>query len=159
MPATQPITVYGDPRLPPYFWERVQPTTDGCWIWMGCLNIGGYGQILSTRHPKNAHRTAYQSLVGPITSESMDHLCRVRCCVNPAHLEQVSQRENVRRGNGLSAVNATKEFCLRGHPLFGPNMSLDVWRTPERRCKECGRIRTAAYRRRLEERAKSRSIQ
>ena len=89
-----------------------------------------------------AHRVSYEALVGPIPKDlCIDHLCRVRNCVNPAHLEPVTVRENILRGNGPTAVNARKAFCKRGHPLFGENLYRKVrngW--PARECRACKRF-------------------
>jgi hypothetical protein len=81
------------------FWWKVHKTTT-CWLWRAALDRHGYGLF----HPHGthtvlAHRWAYQSLIGPIPEElEIDHLCRVRHCVNPAHMEPVTCGENVRRG-------------------------------------------------------------
>jgi hypothetical protein len=94
----------------------------------GVICIGG--QML-------AHRYMYLRLVGEITAPTLDHLCRNRGCVNPAHMEQVSQRENVLRGVGLTAINAKKTICKRGHPLTGKNV---MWRSKPsvmRQCRAC----------------------
>src|ERR1019366_4519713 len=86
-----------------------EPNT-GCWLWTGGLNRGGYGQFM-TPPCTVAHRVAYELFVGPIPEGlQLDHLCRVRSCVNPQHLEPVSQQENIRRGlggmNGAIAAGA-----------------------------------------------------
>ena len=85
---------------------RVNPVTR-CWEWTGAIRKDGYGQ--ANRGGKNvkAHRHVYQALVGPLTDgvQQLDHLCRIRHCVNPDHLEPVTPLENVRRG--LSPVSAS----------------------------------------------------
>jgi HNH endonuclease len=95
------------------FWSRVDRSGPGCWPWMGSRNQGGYG----TFHIKGpggsgaAHRIAYELVVGPIPAGlTLDHLCRNRACVNPAHLEPVTMRINVLRGTAPSALNARNEF-------------------------------------------------
>jgi HNH endonuclease len=121
--------------------ERYSPEPNtGCWLWMGHVTSWGYG-ILSLRgKPVRAHRYFYQSLRGPISDgKQLDHLCRVKCCVNPNHLEVVTSRVNVLRGIGPSAVNIKKEYCLRGHSLSGDN--LYVPRDLSRQCRECKRFR------------------
>ncbi|MGZ4586215.1 MAG: HNH endonuclease signature motif containing protein [Mycobacteriaceae bacterium] len=83
------------------FWSNVEPT-GFCWLWTGKLNAKGYGSS-GAAGESSAHRAAYTLLVGPIPEGlTLDHLCRVRRCVNPDHLEPVTQRENLRRipGNG-----------------------------------------------------------
>lgn len=104
------------------FWRRVVKT-DGCWNWIGAT-LEGYG----TFHARRAHRMAYEMLVGPIPGGlHLDHLCRNRACVNPAHLEPVTLAENIRRGE-----RAMKTTCPRGHPY-------DVFRRGERKCSICHR--------------------
>jgi hypothetical protein len=66
---------------------------------------------------------------------TLDHLCRVRHCVNPSHLEIITRGENVLRGISIPAKNAVKTHCLNGHPLFGPN--LYERRDGYRNCKKC----------------------
>ena len=74
----------------------------GCWIYLGQLNRNGYGTFLIKRKRKMVQRYVYENLVGPIPEGYvLDHLCRVRCCCNPAHLEPVTVQENTRRGNAL----------------------------------------------------------
>lgn len=91
-------------------------TGTGCWEWQG-YRIRGYG----TFHyggPKMAHRVAYELLVGPIPEGlQLDHLCRNPPCVNPAHLEPVTPRENVLRSNARHAVAVRLNQCAAGHPF------------------------------------------
>jgi len=85
----------------------------GCWLWTGWGTHDGYGRFAVTQKVKfSAHRFAYELYRGPIPlGRTLDHLCRVRRCVNPAHLEPVSLRENILRGEGLAALNASKTHC------------------------------------------------
>lgn len=127
------------------FWDRVDKSGD-CWLWIGCLGGGGYGafKIGGARLKKQfvAHRWAYQQLRGPIPDGmTLDHLCRVRRCVNPDHLEVVTLGENVLRGEGLTAQRARQVFCLRGHLLVGDNL----YRQRRRCCRVCHRIRQRHY--------------
>jgi hypothetical protein len=108
------------------FWRKVnkdgslpvhRPDLGPCWIWEAGKNSHGYGEFTpnSTTRAK-AHRFAWELLHGPIPSGlQTDHLCLNRACVNPFHMELVSLVENVRRGNGITAVNARLIKCRRGH--------------------------------------------
>lgn len=85
------------------FWAKVNKT-ETCWLWTGAKIGKGYGMFwigptLRSEHFSVAHRYAYQLLVGPIPhKKQLDHLCRVKLCVNPKHLEPVTNRENCMRG-------------------------------------------------------------
>ena len=120
------------------FWSKVDVrSARDCWEWLGCLSAGygrfslgnGGGLIL-------AHRYSYEALVGVIpTGLRLDHLCRNTSCVNPMHLEPVTQRENVLRGRSPAALNALKTHCPKGHPLSGANLRVD--NVGKRRCRAC----------------------
>jgi len=112
--------------------------SNGCWIWTGRISLAGYGQFSSPeRKTVNAYRWGYEQLVGAIPGGlHLDHLCRVRACVNPAHLEPVTCRENVLRGVGVTAVNASKTHCLRGHEFTLANTRMKGRR---RICRACSR--------------------
>jgi hypothetical protein len=120
--------------------DRFAKTVDmdldgGCWAWTRPLRPNGYGEFTVGREQHTAHRWAYLLFVGPIEDGLVvDHLCRNRACVNPDHLELVTNAENVLRGEGHSAENARKTTCLRGHDL-----PLDHPRTPADRrvCLVC----------------------
>lgn len=102
------------------FWPKVdRGGPDECWGWLAHRNPKGYGRFSVTRtHHVQAHRFAYEQEVGPIpTGLTLDHLCRNRGCVNPAHLEPVTNRENVLRGETLPALNIRKTRCPNGHVL------------------------------------------
>jgi hypothetical protein len=124
-----------DNRLPERFWDKAMPCPmSGCWLWVGSTRRG-YGQAWSGDTVSPAHRYAYEAAHGALPSGTvLDHLCRIRCCVNPAHLEPVSDRVNVRRGNSPSAVNARKTHCKYGHALTPDNTY--VWPSG-RACKTC----------------------
>src|SRR5882672_10337222 len=104
-----------------------EPNT-GCWLWHGALQNKGYGlfhigSVLDrSRRRVLAHRLAYELYMGPIPfGLTIDHLCRVPCCVNPDHLEPVTHRENVLRGLSPQAMNAAKLHCVSGHPFDDVN--------------------------------------
>lgn len=110
------------------FWSKVEKT-GGCWLWTANKFVGGYGSFRPTgsrgASPVRAHRWAYEHIVGPIpTGYQIDHLCRVRHCVNPEHLEPVTQAENIRRGIAgfvAGARQRAKTHCPQGHPYDSAN--------------------------------------
>lgn len=146
---------FGDPRLPARFWAKVTIAPDGCWLWTGASNYTGYGFTSVNHKSVLAHRRAYTALVGPIAEEmSIDHLCRTRACVNPAHLEVVTLAENNRRAvaairEGRAAPRPKAEKCQRGHPFTPENIYVHGGR---RRCIACARERQRQDRRAKPER-------
>lgn len=122
----------------PVFWSRVNVRgPDDCWEWLRGKSEG-YGSFANTNGSDRAHRISYELLVGPVPEGlELDHLCRNRCCVNPAHLEPVTRRENILRGDGLTANRARKTHCIRGHEFTPENTR---WKGTRRNCRECERI-------------------
>jgi hypothetical protein len=121
----------------------------GCWLWLGALCRDGYGQIRAPQH--SAHRAAYVAFKGDIPEGlEIDHKCRVRCCVNPDHLEPVTHRQNVERADyTVNHRNGRKTHCKRGHPLASDNLVLEKWRGKiARKCRACMTARWAARDRR-----------
>ena len=107
------------------FADRVLPEPNsGCWFWTNSLDSNGYGQTSLGKKRPLVHRLSYELSCGPIPQKhDIDHLCRVRCCVNPAHLEAVTERENtVRSPITLAGQNSRKTHCKRGHELTGWNL-------------------------------------
>lgn len=119
------------------FWSRAHEREDGCWIWDGTVDRLGYGWISYESRLRLVHRYAYEMLVEPIPDGmSIDHLCRNRDCVNPAHMEVVTHKENVHRGVGPTAINAAKTHCKRGHEFTEANTYI-IPSTGSRVCKVC----------------------
>lgn len=116
--------------------------TETCWLWTAS-SAAGYGRF----HPHRginglAHRWSYEYHVGEIPEGlQIDHLCRVRSCVNPDHLEPVTPRVNTLRGISVPAINAVRDECVNGHPFTLDNTYFKTTNrgTNERHCRECAR--------------------
>lgn len=157
------VPIYG--RVEERFWSKVDRSggPQACWPWLGTLERSGYGQFFDPNHEPRlakAHRYAYELLVGPVPGGlDLDHACHTRdeqcnlksaCphrrCVNPAHLEPVSERENLLRSRNHMADQAKRTHCVHGHELSGENL---VMRSDGgRRCRTC---KNAGARRRYRE--------
>lgn len=118
------------------------PKRPGCILWTGGVDPGGYGRRVGGAY---AHRYACEQAKGPIPSGLvLDHLCRVRHCVNPDHLEPVTNCENILRGVSPVAVNARRTHCKNGHEFTEANT---YWRVQSdgtglgRMCRRCNSIR------------------
>ena len=122
-----------------WLWERIDAQGD-CWLWSGHIKPSGYGSIDLGPRQVQAHRHVFEVLVGPIgLGLELDHLCRVKHCVNPDHLEPVDHATNCRRGVA-GAVNGARyralSHCKRGHPFDEAN----TYRHPQtgrRACRRC----------------------
>lgn len=134
------------PRSADYFWARVEKT-ETCWRWTGHVDKDGYGRVDGGMR---ASRYAWEVFNGPIPTTTprlvVDHLCRNPWCVNPKHLELITDRENVLRG-ALTPVphpQGEREACIHGHPFSGDNLRIapNGWR----KCRTCERKRAAASR-------------
>lgn len=105
-------------------YEKISPEPNsGCWLWLGCTNHLGYATIWHNKQMVVAHRILYELESGMVPKGlELDHLCRTRCCVNPAHLEAVTHRENVMRGLVHTQIRTKSTHCRRGHLLTGKNV-------------------------------------
>jgi hypothetical protein len=143
------------------FWAKVdkhgpvpaaRPDLGACWLWTASQNGLGYGQFRETDRMVRPHRWVYAATFGPIPAGlDIDHLCRVRHCVNPAHLEAVTERENVLRGGMPNAGLSKRTHCGRGHAFDEAN----TYYRPDggRRCRKCLaiQVRRSARRYRAEQ--------
>lgn len=131
------------PTLTDRFWSKVdkngpvpaaRPDLGPCWLWTRATHPDGYGNIRVSGRGRFAHRLAYELEIGPVPEGlELDHLCRVRICVNPDHLEPVTHAENMRRGStGILRVPQT--HCVRGHPFDEQNTR---WSKGRRICRAC----------------------
>jgi hypothetical protein len=127
----------GRPRRPAWL---VDPETQH-WYWQGAIDPKGYGRKGSPTKTLYAHRFVYELLVGQIPEGlTIDHLCRVRHCVNPDHMEVTTIQVNLARGFGVAANNARRTHCKNGHPFDA------VWGARrDRACKRCANERVRAW--------------
>jgi hypothetical protein len=134
--------------LPARILNRIEPETNtGCWLWMGAPDKDGYGRYGQNRHwggTNRAHRIVFGLLRGTVEmlqQQTLDHVCRVRCCVNPDHLRPASNRENILAPGSLALakVNLAKTHCPRGHKY--PEVRV----RGERLCLECRRRQWRSY--------------
>jgi hypothetical protein len=123
----------------------------GCWTWTGAINEDGYGIFCK----RTAHRYSYTQFKGPIPKGlEIDHLCSNRKCINPAHLEAVTHKENIQRSwsrgkcehfkNRLGEIKKAKTHCPQGHPYSGENLTIDK-SSNARRCIICEQAKFKRY--------------
>ena len=131
-----------------YFFEKIEINPEiafngsPCWLWKAALYKNGYAQLNFRGKMTYGHLIAFEWFIGAIDRNLVrDHLCRRRDCTNPLHLEQVSQRENILRGN------VPRTHCPSGHAYEGENLYISP--RGERKCRACGRDRERERRRRL----------
>ena len=118
--------------------SKVTVSADGCWLWTSSVDERGYARMGGGAL---GHRVTYELVVGPIPDGlQIDHLCRVRNCVNPEHLEAVTCRVNLHRGETVTAMHAAKTQCVNGHDFTPENTY--VWRG----CRHCRKCRAARMR-------------
>lgn len=143
--VAMPRGVYPRPPLAERFWAKVEKT-DSCWVWTAATYPNGYGEFGIEGRTCLVHRVAWELLVGPIPDGlDLDHLCRNRLCVNPDHLEPVTRRENLLRGETIPAFHAAQTHCVHGHEFTPDNTHIE--RNGSRRCLRCARLHR--WRRRL----------
>ena len=119
------------------FWYRVE-ITDTCWLWLRG-RITGYGRFWDGQREWKAHVFAWVEQHGPVPDGlQLDHLCRVRWCVRPSHLEPVTARVNTLRGETITAGNVLKVACPQGHLYDEENTRLY---RGKRHCRACDRAR------------------
>jgi hypothetical protein len=148
--------------------ERLEKYTDkidhpqGCWIWSGTINRGGYGNCYVNkdgyRTTMQASRAWFEHVNGPIPPGlELDHLCRNRVCVNPSHLEPVTGRENTLRSEALTAKYARATHCKNGHPFTGDNLKIRSSSLNHRRCAKCSALNCKRYKAAIKLQAEVRS--
>lgn len=136
------------------FWPKVnkngpvpahRPELGPCWLWLAYCRDGRYPWMYYEGRPMAAYRVGYIHLVGPIPEGmQLDHLCRVPSCVNPAHLEPVTQQENIRR------QGAAVTECPKGHPYTAANTGRATNGT--RYCRACSRVNADRVRKSIAQR-------
>ena len=132
--------------------KYIPEPNSGCWLWIGSGHSAGYGSIFYNGKSDYAHRVSYILQYGEIPDGlQIDHLCRVRSCVNPDHLEAVTPRVNTKRGNASESLqshydlNRLKTHCPHGHEYSEENTLHTA--CGRRQCKTCNRDRQRRYRR------------
>lgn len=149
------MSSYPRPTPVERLFEYMMPEPNsGCWLWMGKTS-NGYGIIgLANRKRMAAHKFSWELVHGKVPDNLvLDHLCRVRCCVNPDHLEPVTNKENILRGVSVSAVYAKRSHCKSGHEYTAENTAWSKGRDSETRGRQCRACWREKARRRYHQKA------
>lgn len=122
-------------------YDKYIDKTPTCHIWTGSIDQDGYGKISIKGVERRAHRIIYELEVGKIPKGLIiNHLCRVRSCVNPKHLEATTHRINILSGVAVSAINARKTHCSNGHEFTPENTRVYTYKgRTGRACRTCNR--------------------
>jgi hypothetical protein len=126
--------------------ERIEASVtripdSGCWVWDKALTKLGYARIFHNGKARHAHKVSYETFVGDVPDGlELDHTCKVRCCVNPDHLEPVTHYENMRRSS-VWQVRKNKTHCQRGHELSEENRYTAPSLGNKYLCRACKRMR------------------
>lgn len=135
-----------EPKYLKIFWGRIKKTKK-CWNYIGPITKTKYGLMCIHARQYLAHRISYTWLVGTLPKDKvLDHLCRNTRCVNPKHLEVVTNAENTLRGTSPLAENKRKTHCSNGHPYSGDNLMTS--HQGYRNCKACRYPRNEDYKKR-----------
>lgn len=131
------------------FLSHVIASEDGCWRWVSSRTHDGYGTFqIGARESVLAHRWSYTHWKGEISAGyHVDHLCRVRECVRPGHLEAVTPKENKRRSDLATGLGQCQTYCVNGHEFTEANTY--VGQRGGRGCRACNAVHVAAYKSRL----------
>ena len=135
------------PTISERLWANVT-VTGCCWYWDGYQKEGGYGYMLANRRLRLVHRLAYEEMIGPIPEGlQIDHICRTRNCVNPDHLEAVTQQENIRRiPRTVWHGYREQTHCKNGHEYTAENTRYSPTRPGRVRiCRACEHDRYVRY--------------
>lgn len=136
-PSHRDVEAMPNPPLDRIMASVLRGIGDDHWMWLGAKNADGYGVLSYCYRTHLVHRLTYSWLVSPIPDGlQIDHLCRVRDCVNPAHMEPVTLQVNNARGESVSSQHARKIMCINGHPYDEAN----TYQRPSggRSCRACG---------------------
>lgn len=139
--------MYMDEKDEARFLSHITKTKTGCWLWQRYIDHSGYGRFTIKGDRAYAHRISYEHWVNSPIQGEVDHLCRIRSCVNPEHLEDVSHAENLRRAPAqISTINSQKTHCPHGHEYTPENTIFrkNAW-GGARRCRQCVYKSNAAW--------------